>query len=322
MLMGFGCNVPAIMATRTLESEKDRVLTILITPFMSCSAKLPVYIILAGAFFGARAGSVIFAIYFLGIILSIITGRLFRSTLLKGADAPFVMELPPYRVPMLKSLLIHMWDRSKMFLKKMGKVILIGSIIIWALSAFPKNISYTIDYDSKINELTASYEAELEAADQALKPQIAIEKDAALFAVQKARQAEHAEKSFIGRIGKIAAPLFAPLGIDWRGGVALLTGFVAKEIVVSTLGVLHAVGDEDTSEALAKALRSTGMTPLSALSMMVFVLLYLPCLASIAAIRRETGSYKWMSFSIAYSTTVAWIMAFIVYQGGKLLGYA
>ena len=322
MLMGFGCNVPAIMATRTLESEKDRVLTILITPFMSCSAKLPVYIILAGAFFGVRAGSVIFAIYFLGIILSIITGRLFRSTLLKGEDAPFVMELPPYRVPMLKSLLIHMWDRSKIFLKKMGKVILIGSIIVWALSVFPKNISYTIDYDSMINELTASYEAELEVADQALKPQIALEKDAALLAVQKAQQAEHAEKSFIGRIGKMAAPLFAPLGIDWRGGVALLTGFVAKEIVVSTLGVLHAVGDEDTSEALAKALRSTGMTPLSALSMMVFVLLYLPCLASIAAIRRETGSYKWMSFSIAYSTTLAWIMAFIVYQGGKLLGYA
>ncbi|MEE4603552.1 MAG: ferrous iron transport protein B [Desulfobacteraceae bacterium] len=322
MLMGFGCNVPAIMATRTLESEKDRVLTILITPFMSCSAKLPVYIILAGAFFGARAGSVIFAIYFLGIILSIITGRLFRSTLLKGADAPFVMELPPYRVPMLKSLLIHMWDRSKIFLKKMGKVILIGSIIIWALSVFPKNISYTVDYDSKMKELTASYEAELKAADPVLKPQITLEKDAALLAVQKARQAEHAEKSFIGRIGKMAAPLFAPLGIDWRGGVALLTGFVAKEIVVSTLGVLHAVGDEDTSEALAKALRSTGMTPLSALSMMVFVLLYLPCLASIAAIRRETGSYKWMSFSIAYSTTVAWIMSFIVYQGGKLLGYA
>jgi ferrous iron transport protein B len=322
MLMGFGCNVPAIMASRTLESEKDRILTILITPFMSCSAKLPVYIILAGAFFGVRAGTVIFAIYLLGIILSIITGRLFRSTLLKGADAPFVMELPPYRVPMLKSLFIHMWDRSKIFLKKMGKVILIGSIIIWALSAFPRHISYSVDYDSKINELKASYAAKSETADQSAKPQLAKEKEAALFAVQKARQAEHAEKSFIGRIGKISAPLFAPLGIDWRGGVALLTGFVAKEIVVSTLGVLHAVGDENASEALAKALRATGMTPLSALSMMVFVLLYLPCLASIAAIRRETGSYMWMSFSIAYSTTIAWIMAFIVYQGGKLLGYA
>jgi ferrous iron transport protein B len=320
MLMGFGCNVPAIMATRTLESEKDRILTILITPFMSCSAKLPVYIILAGAFFGVRAGTVIFAIYLLGIILSIITGRLFRSTLFKGADAPFVMELPPYRVPMLKSLLIHMWDRSKMFLKKMGKVILIGSIIIWALSAFPKNISYSNDYDSKINKIIASYKTQLKAADESAKPRIETEKEAALSAVKKARQAEHAEKSYIGRIGKMSAPLFAPLGIDWRGGVALLTGFVAKEIVVSTLGVLYAVETEDASEALAKALRTAGMTPLSALSMMVFVLLYLPCLATIAAIRRETGSYKWMSFSIAYSTTFAWIMAFIVYQGGKLLG--
>ena len=321
MLMGFGCNVPAIMATRTLESEKDRILTILITPFMSCSAKLPVYIILAGAFFGVRAGTVIFAIYLLGITLSIITGRLFRSTLLRGVDAPFVMELPPYRVPMLKSLLIHMWDRSKMFLKKMGKVILIGSIIIWALSAFPRNVVYSVDYDSKINRVITSYTAQLDAAAESAKPQIEKEKKAALVTVEKARQAEHVEKSFIGRIGKISAPVFAPLGIDWRGGVALLTGFVAKEIVVSTLGVLHAVGDEDASDALKAALRASGMTPLSALSMMVFVLLYLPCLASIAAIRRETGSYKWMLFSIAYSTTVAWAMAFIVYQGGNLLGY-
>ena len=215
-----------------------------------------------------------------------------------------------------------MWDRSKMFLKKMGKIILIGSIIIWALSAFPRNISYSVDYNSKINKIIASYKTQLKAADESAKPRIETEKEAALSGVKKARQAEHAEKSYIGRIGKMSAPLFAPLGIDWRGGVALLTGFVAKEIVVSTLGVLHAVGNEDESEALASALRTAGMTPLSALSMMVFVLLYLPCLATIAAIRRETGSYKWMSFSIAYSTTFAWIMAFIVYQGGKLLGYS
>jgi ferrous iron transport protein B len=321
MLMGFGCNVPAIMATRTLESEKDRILTILITPFMSCSAKLPVYIILSGAFFGIKAGTVIFAIYLLGIALSIITGRLFRSTLLKGADAPFVMELPPYRVPMLKSLIIHMWDRSKIFLKKMGKIILIGSIIVWALSAFPRNISYSIDYNSQRKKVIASYEARLHAAEKSARPQLEKEKEAALLAVDKTRQAEKAEKSFIGRIGKVFAPLFAPLGIDWRGGVALLTGFVAKEIVVSTLGVLHAVGDEEDPEALKIALRATGMTPLSALSMMVFVLLYLPCLATTAAIRRETGSYYWMFFSIAYSTSTAWIMAMLVYQGGKLLGY-
>jgi ferrous iron transport protein B len=322
MLMGFGCNVPAIMATRTLESEKDRILTILITPFMSCSAKLPVYIILAGAFFGIRAGTVIFAIYLLGIVLSIITGRVFRSTLLRGADAPFVMELPPYRVPMLKSLIIHMWDRSKIFLKKMGKVILVGSVIVWALTAFPRDISYSKDYDSQKNKIIESYETRLRQAEKIAIPQLEKEKEAALLAVDKTRLAEKAEKSFIGRIGKIFAPLFAPLGIDWRGGVALLTGFVAKEIVVSTLGVLHAVGNEDDSEALKNALHASGMTPLSALSMMVFVLLYLPCLATTAAIRRETGSYKWMFFSIAYSTSMAWIVALIVYQGGKFLGYA
>ena len=321
MLMGFGCNVPAIMATRTLESEKDRILTILITPFMSCSAKLPVYIILAGAFFGVKAGTVIFAIYLLGIGLSIITGRLFRSTLLRGVDAPFVMELPPYRVPMLKSLIIHMWDRSKIFLKKMGKVILIGSIIVWALSTFPRDVNYSVDYDSQSDEIIASYDERLNTAEESTKQSIQDEKATALSTLEKAKQAEHAEKSLIGQMGKFVAPLFAPLGIEWRGGIALLTGFVAKEIVVSTLGVLYAVGDEEESEALTNALQTSGMTPLSALSMMVFVLLYLPCLATTAAIKRETGSYKWMFFSIAYSTSIAWIVALIVYQGGKLLGY-
>jgi ferrous iron transport protein B len=232
------------------------------------------------------------------------------------------MELPPYRVPMLKSLLIHMWDRSKIFLKKMGKVILVGSVIIWALSAFPRNIQYSVDYDAKLDRVISSYAVKLESAPEAKRPQIEKEKEEALLTVEKARQAEQAEKSFIGRIGKISAPLFAPLGIDWRGGVALLTGFVAKEIVVSTLGVLHAVGDVESSEELKSALQAAGMTPLSALSMMVFVLLYLPCLATIATIRRETGSYKWMFFSIFYSTSVAWLTAFAVYQGGKILGYA
>jgi len=292
MLMGFGCNVPAIMAARTLESEKDRILTILITPFMSCSAKLPVYIVLAGTFFGVRAGSVIFSIYLVGIVLSIITGRLFRSTLLKGADAPFVMELPPYRAPMIKSLLIHMWDRSKMFLKKMGGIILIGSVVVWALSAFPRNVQYSSDYATETNKVTGFHEA------------------------------EKIERSFMGSIGKTLEPLFSPIGIDWRGGVALVTGFVAKEIVVSTMGVLYAAEDEKGSEALKNALLSSGMTPLSALSMMVFVLLYLPCLATVAAIKRETGSFKWMFFSIAYNTSIAWFAAFCVYQGGKILGFS
>lgn len=318
MLMGFGCNVPAIMAARTLESEKDRILTILITPFMSCSARLPVYIILAGAFFADNAGTVIFSIYLIGIMLSIITGRIFRSTLLKGADAPFVMELPPYRAPMLKSLLIHMWDRSKMFLRKMGGIILIGSVVVWALSAFPRDISYSIDYPAQIQTLKTSYSNKINIATATEKKQLLQEQDAALAKLFKAKKAEQAERSFMGRIGKVFEPVFAPLGISWRGSVALLTGFIAKEIVVSTMGILYVAGDEP--EALQNALSASGMTPLAAFAMMVFVLLYVPCLATVEAIRRETGSVKWMMVSIIYSTLLAWVMAFVVYQGGRLIG--
>ncbi len=319
MLMGFGCNVPAIMASRTLESEKDRILTILITPFMSCSAKLPIYIILAGAFFSTKAGTVIFSIYLVGVILSVLTGRLFRTTLLKGADAPFVMELPPYRVPMIKSLMIHMWDRSKMFLKKMGGIILVGSIIIWALSAFPRNPRYSMDYESEIKKIQASFTVSIASADAIAREGIEKKRDQAVAELLNAQRAEKVEKSYMGRIGKTLAPLFSPIGIDWRGSVALLTGFVAKEIVVSTLGILYAVEEETGSEAIQNALISSGMTPLSALSMMLFVLLYIPCLATVASIRRETGSVKWMFLSIIYSTLIAWLVAFFVYQGGRII---
>jgi ferrous iron transport protein B len=319
MLMGFGCNVPAIMASRTLESEKDRILTILITPFMSCSARLPVYIILAGAFFGVRAGSVIFGIYLLGIVLSIITGRIFRSTLLRGVDAPFVMELPPYRIPMIKSLLIHMWDRSKLFLKKMGGIILAGSVVVWALSAFPRNIPYSINYASEIDRVKTSFQTEIATAHEPEKALLTQKLDLAVAKLARAMQTEHAEKSYMGRIGKVVAPVFEPIGVDWRGSVALLTGFVAKEIVVSTMGILYAADGNEDSEALKNALLSSDMTPLGALAMMVFVLLYMPCLATLAAIRRETASWKWMIFSISYSTILAWTAAFIVYQGGKII---
>lgn len=315
MLMGFGCNVPAIMASRTLESEKDRILTILITPFMSCSAKLPVYIVLAGAFFGPRAGTVIFLIYLLGIVLSIATGRLFRTVLLRGADAPFVMELPPYRVPMLKSLMIHMWDRSKIFLKKMGGIILVGSVVVWCLTAFPQHVSYTMDYDAEIEKIEQTYRA----FQPTLNMDLSSKKEGEIRQLKLAQAAEKAEKSFMGRIGTTIAPFFEPLGIDWKGGVALLTGFVAKEIVVSTLGVLYAADDASEPDALKKALLASNITPLSAFSMMVFVLLYLPCLATVAAIRRETRSLKWMLFSIVYTTSVAWGISFVVYQGGKFL---
>lgn len=287
MLMGFGCSVPAIIATRSLESRKDRILTILITPFMSCSARLPVYIVLAGTFFAAHAGTVIFSIYLLGIVAAILTGRLFRTVLLRGGDAPFVMELPPYRIPMIKNLLIHMWDRSRMFLKKMAGVILVGSVLIWVLSNFPKYEPPPGDGRTDIGSYAAA----------------------------------QAEYSCIGRLGKAIEPVFQPIGIDWRGSVALLTGFVAKEIVVSTMGVLYAADQDNAADALPKALRNAGMTPLSALSMMVFVLLYVPCLATVGAITRETGSVQWTIFNIAYTTAVAWGMSFMVYQGGRLMGF-
>jgi ferrous iron transport protein B len=274
---------------------------------MSCSAKLPVYIILAGAFFGSEAGSVIFVIYLLGIVLSIVTGRIFRSTLFKGADAPFVMELPPYRVPMLKSLMIHMWDRSKLFLKRMGGIILIGSIVVWALANFPRvDLS---EHQSTAGQTSTQKGAPAAQADLPPSP----------VSQEKQLRELQASRSVLGHLGRFIAPVFEPIGIDWRGGIALVSGFVAKEIVVSTLAVLHAVTDEQEGDALQKALLASGMTPHSALSMMVFVLLYLPCLATVVAIRRESGSTKWMLLSIGYNTAVAWLAAFGVYQGGRLI---
>lgn len=320
MLMGFGCNVPAIMATRTLESEKDRILTVLITPFMSCSARLPIYIVLAGTFFAGRAGTVIFSLYLVGIVLSIITGRMLRSTILKGMDAPFVMELPPYRVPMAKSVMIHMWERSKMFLKKMGNIILIGSVIVWALSAFPRSVTYSEDFTGQIQQLRQGAAESRQAGADLSAQNTEKEIDASIENIQRIMQAEKIENSYMGRLGKLIAPIFSPLGIDWRGSVALLSGFVAKEIVVSTMGILYSAEGDKESEALRSALLASGMTPLSAISMLVFVLLYLPCLATMAAIRRELRSWKWMLFSIGYSTSLAWVMSFLVFQGGTLLG--
>ncbi len=319
MLMGFGCSVPAIMATRALENRKDRILTILITPFMSCSARLPVYIVLAGSFFAQRAGTVIFGLYATGIVVAILSGRLFRSTLLKGEDAPFVMELPPYRVPMFKSLMIHMWDRSKMFLRKMGGVILVGSIIIWALSTFPRDRAVVEQYNQAAAAVTLERSQIMAQPDTQERKALVQSVDSRLKSLEKQRDKTLVEHSFIGRFGRILAPVFAPIGIDWRAGVALVTGLVAKEVVVSTMGVLYGVGDDQT-DALDHALHASGMSSLSALAIMVFVLLYVPCIATVSAIWKETSG-NWAWFSLFYTTSVAWSLSFLVYQGGKLLGF-
>ncbi|WDP92113.1 MAG: ferrous iron transport protein B [Desulfobacter sp.] len=318
MLMGFGCNVPAIMATRALENQKDRVLTILMTPFMSCSARLPVYIVLAGTFFAHRAGTVIFCLYATGIIIAIASGRILRSLLFRGEEAPFVMELPPYRVPMLKSLLIHMWDRSKMFLKKMGGVILVGSVIIWVLSTFPRTTDFSVDYDGKIAAAKAAYNQKTASLDtEAHRGLAAAQLEKEVSDLLNLKEQERVGGSYIGMIGKALEPVFAPIGIGWQSSVALVTGFVAKEVVVSTMGVLYGVGEGEEG-ALQAALRNSGMTPVSALSMMVFVLLYVPCFATVVAVYKE-ASAKWAWFNVIYTTTVAWTMSFLVYRVGMML---
>ena len=321
LLMGFGCNAPAIMATRTLESERDRLLSILINPLISCSARLPVYILLAGTFFGASAGNVIFSIYALGIALAIVMGKLFSVTLFRGDIAPFVMELPPYRAPTLKSLLIHMWDRSQIFLRKMSGVILVGSILVWVLGSFPRGADLHQGQTVERGAASTTQERVLNVAEaqQPLPPSTPedVPKDADLNS-----EMVRLESSFLGRLGHFIQPVFAPLGFDWRTSVAVLTGFVAKEIVVSTLGVLYAAGADvnEESEALRRSLRASGMTPLGAYALMAFVLIYIPCLATVAVIRRETNSWKWTGFSIGYSLVLAWMVSFLIYQGGRIVG--
>ena len=307
MMLGFGCNLPGIMATRVIEDKKARLVTILVNPFMSCGARLPVYTLFVGAFFSERhAGNVLFSLYLLGILVAIIMAKLFRKYLFKGAPMPFVMELPPYRLPTLKGALLHMWERGGVYLKKAGTVIFAGCILIWALSNFPYNIQYSRNYQALIEK--------------------AKDKEELVSKLKNERAEEKLEKSFAGRIGKAVAPVFRPLGFgDWKPAVALMAGFIAKEIVVGTLGTLHAVGEEEESlrEALRKAKWPDGRkvwTPLVAYAFMVFVLLYIPCVATIGVIYRETNSFRWPLFAAFYTTGIAWILAFLVFQGGKALG--
>jgi ferrous iron transport protein B len=321
MIMGFGCNVPAIMATRVLESRRDRILTILINPLISCSGRLPVYALIAGALFGARAGNVIFSIYIIGIAMAILMGQIFKRTLFKGEIAPFVLELPPYRMPTFKGTVIHMWERGSIFIKKMGGVILIGSIIVWALSSFPQSVNYSRDYEGQKLGIQEEYAAVIQKGDTEQAALLAEERNQKIAEVEILKKREFQEKSLLGKLGKIIAPVLRPLGFDWREGVALLTGFVAKEIVVSTFGVLYQVGGEhgEEREGLRAAIQQT-MTPLVGYAFMIFVLVYTPCLATVAAIRRETGSWGWTGFSVGYGLALAWILAFFIYQGGVLLG--
>ena len=286
LIMGFGCNVPAVMATRTIESKRSRLITMMILPMMSCSARLPIYIMITGTFFALEYRSAIMiSLYMVGIAMSIIMSRIFSRYLIKGEDTPFVMELPPYRFPTWKAMARHTWEKGKQYLKKMGGVILVASIIVWALGYFPH--------------------------DESLSPQ------------------KQQEQSYIGMIGKSVEPLFRAQGFDWKLDVGLLSGIGAKEIVASTMGVLYAddssfadgdsYADDNTKYTMLRnRMLSDGITPLSAYCFLLFVLLYFPCIATIAAIRSETGSWRWAIFAATYTTLLAWVVSAAVYQIGSL----
>lgn len=273
LIMGFGCNVPAIMASRTIENRKSRLVTMFINPLMSCSARLPIYLVLTAAFFPHHASLVLLSIYAIGIVLAIVMARLFCRFLVKGDDTPFVMELPPYRLPTSKAILRHTWEKGEQYLRKMGGIILVASIVIWALGYYPHSDHYET-------------------------------------------VTEQQENSYIGRIGKVIEPVMEPLGFDWKLSVGILSGVGAKELVVSTLGVLYADDVDADSVSLGERIP---ITPLVAFGYMVFVLIYFPCIATLAAIKGETGSWKWTCFVAGYTTVLAWVVSFLIYQVGGLL---
>jgi ferrous iron transport protein B len=270
MLLGFGCNIPAIMATRTIENPKDRLTTILINPLMSCGARLPIYILLAAAFFSAYQGLVVFSMYAIGIVLAIIMALVFRRWLLPGPSGHFIMELPPYRLPTIIGVLVHMWERGRLFLFRAGTIIFGVVVLIWFLSSMPWGVEYG------------------------------------------------SAQSWLGAIGGFFAPIFSPLGFgQWQASVALIFGFLAKEVVVGTFGTLFSVGEEALGATIMTEL---GWTPLVAYAFMAFCLLYVPCVATVAVIRRETNSWKWTGFAVGYTIVLAWIVATLIYQVGGLLG--
>lgn len=273
LIMGFGCNVPAIMATRTIEDRKSRLITMLVNPLMSCSARLPIYLVMIGAFFPNCASFMLLCIYTAGILLAVIMARIFSKFLVKGEDSPFVMELPPYRMPTSKSIMRHTWEKGAQYLKKMGGIIMIASIIIWFLGYYPQHDAYE-------------------------------------------NVAEQQENSYIGQIGKAIEPVIKPLGFDWKLGIGLISGVGAKELVVSTLGVLYTNEGDVENVNLSNRIP---ITPLVALAYMLFVLIYFPCIATFAAIKQESGNWKWAIFTAGYTTGLAWLVAFTVFQIGSLI---
>ncbi|HOL01148.1 MAG TPA: ferrous iron transport protein B [Paludibacteraceae bacterium] len=318
LVIGFGCNVPAILATRTLKNRKDRILTILIIPFMSCSARLPVYLLLISAIFSKNQALILFSLYLIGILIAVITALIMKKIAFKEEESPFVMELPPYRIPTLKTINIHMWDKSREYLRKIGNIILVASIIIWAIGYFPRQPEIAKKYEKQI--LAIQNNTSLNEKEE----------EKTIFQLQTAKASELQQKSFIGQLGKAIEPVIRPLGFDWKMGVSLLTGFAAKELIISTMGILYQVDTSGQSsvslqQKIKEEFHTTGklkgervFTPLVAYAFMVFILLYVPCVATIAAMKKEAG-WQWAIFGIVYNTAIAWLAAFLIYQIGSLL---
>ena len=324
MFMGFGCNVPAIVATRTIESRRSRLITVLILPLVSCSARIPIYVLITGAFFAPQYRSAIMiGLYLIGIAMALMVSKVFSKWLIKGEDTPFVMELPPYRFPTGKAVARHTWEKAKQYLKKIGGVILVASIVVWALGYYPR-----MSKMEQAEKQLAMVEQKMEQSstkDKTLLEEHQMWQDSiAMMNIQQQ------EQSFIGRFGKSIEPLFTPLGFNWKLDVAILTGAGAKEIVASTIGVLYSDKDvqldgenmtDESSKILRLKMEADGITPLVAICFLLFILLYFPCVAAISAVKGETGSWKWAAFVVAYTTTLAWIVSALVYQVGSLLGF-
>lgn len=309
MVMGFGCNVPAIMATRTLRSPGDRLLTMLIIPFMSCSARLPVYVLFITAFFPKNPALILAGLYFTGILLAFLTAQFLNRTFFKNKETPFVLELPPYRIPTFKNILVHMWDKAQQYLRKIGGVILIGVIIIWALGYFPRQNDSVSANPAQLKNTIINHEFTPDS----------------VHLMNVYNQSLRLQNSYLGKLGRTIEPVMAPLGFDWKMSISLLAGLPAKEIIVSTMGVLYQVDDKDPDQTLSNKLKQekfisgerTGKNVFSipvALSFLAFVLIYFPCIGVIATIKNESGKIKWAVFTIVYTTTVAWIVAFFVFR--------
>lgn len=316
LLIGFGCSVPAVMATRILDNKKNRILTMLIVPLMSCSARLPVYILMVSAFFHKYQALILLSMYIIGVLIAVLFAFILNKTIFKGKSDNFVLELPPYRVPTFRNVSIHIWDKAAGYLKKISSVILVASVVIWLLEYFPRTNKYIDDIDNQIVNIQSN-------------PVQDAESQAQIMQLEREKMMLHKEYSYIGRIGKFFEPVMRPLGFNWKMTVSLLTGVAAKEVAVSTLGILYGVKDADNNHvSLVKVLKedvhTTGelkgekvLTPLVAFCYMLFVLLYFPCVATIATIKKEYGT-NWAIFVVVYTVALAWLVSFGVYNIGSL----